>query len=212
MRIHDQRGVSALEVMIGSCITAIMMASVSGITQQQQKRFSVENSRLEMQQKARAIFGAVSQLVRSAGSNRSGTVFSAPPYTTASSLPLPVAGLSSLRVRTDSNDDGTISSGLPEDVTVSWNAGSQILSVGPAAFERVAGFSLRYFDINGVEMTPPVGGWNISANADHGAVLRTIVRVRLTLDLDARSPDLQTKQKERLTMTSDVTLTNQLPV
>ena len=198
--------------MIGSLITVVVVGSASTVTQMQKTRFAAESSKIEMQQKARTILNVVSGFVRSSGASRQGSVFSAAPYTTSSSLPVPEGSPTSVRVRSDINDDGGVGSGIPEDVLITWNSATKVLMVGPTVFQRVQGFTLRYFDSNGSELVPPSGGWNIASDASHGMTLRSIVRIEVTINMEARARDLATKQLATMSLTSEVTIINQVPL
>jgi Tfp pilus assembly protein PilW len=208
MNTNTQKGMTLIETAIGCLLSVIVIFGVTSTAQQSQKRLSSETYRVEMQQKARTAFDLMSNYIRSAGANRSG-VFSAAPYTTSSVLPIPSASSASIRLRSDFDDNGTLGTSLPEDVTISWDSTADTLNVGPSRYDKVANLTLRYYDNDGVEMTPPTGGWNIAGDASHGDTLRSITRVQVELLVEGRHANAITGQIEQMTFTSDITVTNQ---
>src|SRR5438876_813814 len=120
---NSQAGVGILESIFASALTVVLVLGITTITQQSQKGMSTEGLRIELQQAGRLALDRATNSIRGAGSNRAGG-FSSAPFTTASSLPIPSASPSSIRVRTDINDDGVISAGN-EDVSITWDAATK---------------------------------------------------------------------------------------
>jgi hypothetical protein len=203
----SQAGTTLLETAFASLITAVIAIGITGVTQQNQKGMTTENFRMESQQTGRAVLDRISGFVRGAGANRA-SAFSSAPYTTTSSLPVPSASSSSIRLRTDANDDGVVS-GSTEDVSVSWNSTTKILTLGNSQFPNVTQFSLRYYSPAGIEIVPPSGGWNIATDASVGTTLRSIARVYLTMELMSRGKNPTSRRYEYMTLSSDATINNQ---
>lgn len=198
-----------VETAVGCLLSTVVIFAITQTAQQSQKRLSAESSGLEMQQNGRAAINLISTYVRSAGADRAG-IFSAAPYTTSSVLPIPSASSTSIRFLSDCNDNGAIAAAAPEDVSVSWTAATKTLSIGSAAQSGISSFTIRYYDSSGNELTPPSGGWNVASDATHGATLRSITRIQLELVMEARYQDPITHAYQHLTLTSDVSITNQL--
>ena len=208
MKANQQKGMTLIETSIGCLLSAVIIFGVTSTAQQSQKRLSSESYRVEMQQKGRTAIDLLSNYARSAGADRS-SIFSVAPYTTASVLPIPSASATSIRFRSDFNDDGALETSLPEDVTVSWEPGTKILSMGPASYDHVSNFTVRYYSAAGAELTPPMGGWNIASDASHGTTLRSITRIQVELSFEGRHANAITNETEQMTVVSDITVTNQ---
>jgi Tfp pilus assembly protein PilW len=205
----NERGVSVIETTIASLLATVIVLTIGSTTSQVQKTFISENDRIEMQQNARAILDLMSVYARSAGANRA-DAFSDAPFTTASELPIPQAGTTAVRLRADYDENGALSTDFPEDITVSWNDGTSTLTVGSVSIANVSNFLIRYYDESGNELTPPVGGWDVSSTADHGDTLTAIARIRFELQMESRHRDPATEDFNQATLVSDATVRNQL--
>lgn len=207
--MKGQRGATLIEAAITSLVASMIVLAVGSMTNQVQKKLLSEGDRIEMQQKGRAMLEVISVYARSAGANRT-NVFSVAPYTTASVLPIPTASGTMIRLRSDYNENGALAASFPEDLTVSWNSGAKTLTAGPMTIENVSNFVIRYYNSAGTELAPPGGGWDVSTTASHGDSLAAIARIQIELELESRHRDPTTNQYERQTLTSDVTVRNQL--
>ena len=207
--MSSQRGATLIEVAVASLITTLILLTVGSTTDQAQKKLFSESDRVEMQQKGRAALDVLSVYARSAGANRS-NVFSTAPYTTASVLPIPQADSATVRFRANYDENGVLANTFPEDVTVSWDSSTDTLTAGPMTIANVSNFVIRYYDSDGAALTPPVGGWVVSATASHGDTLATIARIQFEIQLESRHADPMTNQFALQTLISDVTVRNQL--
>ena len=207
--MNGQRGTTLIETAISSLIATLIILAVGSATTQIQKSVSSEADRIEMQQNGRAILDLISVYGRSAGADRA-TVFGSAPYTTASVLPIPQASSSMVRLRADYDENGGLSNTFPEDLTVSWNSGTRVLTAGAVTIANVDNFVIRYYNSAGTQLMPPMGGWDVSLNAADGDTLSAIARMRLELRLQSRYRDPTTSQFNLQTLISDVTIRNQL--
>ena len=114
-----------------------------------------------------------------------------------------------VRFRADYDESGALATTFPEDITVTWNSGTNTLSAGGTSLLNVSNLTIRYFDSSGAELTPPMGGWDVSTTAAHGAVLASIARIRLQIQMQSRYRNPADNQFIQETLTSDITVRNQ---
>ena len=206
--MKNEKGTTLLEVMVTSLLTVTIVLAVGSATAQTSKSLFAGTERIEMMQKGRAIMEMISVYGRAAGANRA-SAFSSAPYSTTSVLPIPQAGSTMIRLQSDYDDNGALTTSFPEDITVSWNSGAKNLTVGTSTFSNISNFVIRYYNESGTEIAGP---WDISGNAAHGALLCSIARVQFQLELESRHIDPTTRQFAHETMIWDVTVRNQLTV
>ena len=206
--MKKQRGATLIETAAASLIATVIILGLGSVTTQIQRNFSTEHDRIEMQQNGRAILDLITVYGRSAGADRA-TVFSDPPYTTASTLPIPQASSTMVRFRADYDESGALATTFPEDITVSWNSGTNVLTAGGMNLSNVSNLMIRYYNSSGIELTPPMGGWDVSATAAHGSVLSTIARIRLQIQMRSRYRNVANNEFILETLTSDITVRNQ---
>jgi hypothetical protein len=203
----NAKGASLIETAVASLLSVVIVLAVGTIVLRSQRQITVEQTRVEIQQKGRAGMGLLSGYLRSAGSNRQ-NVFSTAPYSTSSVLPIPRADVSLIRLQSDYNDDGDLGDS-GENVLISWNSATKLLTIGSTSLDGITNFQIRYYNSSGTELVPPSGGWDISADASHGSTLASITRVLVRIELEGRYSDPVSKQLETLTITSDVAVPNQ---
>lgn len=204
--MKNEKGTTILEVAITSFLTVTIILAVGSAAAQTSAKLYSESDRIEMLQKGRAIMEMISVYSRATGVDRAG-VFSSSPYSTTSVLPIPQASSTMVRLRSDYDDNGALTTSFPEDLTISWNSGTKTLIVGSSTFSNVSNFVIRYYNDSGTELTGP---WDISGNAAHGAILRSIARIQFQIQLESRHMDPMTRQFSHETMIWDVTVRNQL--
>ncbi len=204
--MRNDKGATLIEVAITSLITVTIILALGSVTAQTNKQFFSETDRIEMQEKSRAIMDIIATYGRAAGADRAG-IFSNAPYTTASVLPIPQATSTMVRLRSDYDDNGALSSSSPEDITVSWTSGTKTLTVGSSTFSNISNFVIRYYDSSG---NPLTGSWNIAASAADGPALRSIARIQIEVELEGRHTDPTTNQLAHETRLWDVAVRNQL--
>jgi Tfp pilus assembly protein PilV len=204
--MNSEKGATLVEVVISSVLAATIVLAVASAAAQTNKKLLSETDRIEMVQTGRTMMDTISVYGRAAGANRAG-VFANAPYTTTSVLPIPQASSTMVRLRSDYDDNGALGTSIPEDITISWNSGSKTLTAGASTFPNVSNFLIRYYDAAGTELTGP---WDITANAAHGATLRSIARIQFQVQMESRHLDPTTRALAHQTITWDVTVRNQL--
>jgi Tfp pilus assembly protein PilW len=207
--VSGNRGATLLEIAIATLAATMIILAVGSAMTQIQRNFSSETDRLEMQQNGRALLDMISLYGRSAGADRD-NVFSSAPYSTTSVLPIPQASPTMVRFRADYDENGALLNTFPEDFTVSWNNVTRVVTAGPVTIANVNNFLIRYYNSAGAELTPPMGGWDVSTTAAHGDIVSAIARMSVQLVLESRYRNPANNQFSLQTLTSDITVRNQL--
>ncbi len=204
--MRNEKGATLIEVAITSLLTVTIILAVGSVTAQTNRKLFSETDRIEMQEKGRAIMDIIATYGRATGADRAG-IFSNAPYTTTSVMPIPQASSTMMRLRSDYDDNGALATTLPEDITVSWTSGTKTLVIGSSTFSNISNFVIRYYDSSGAQLA---GTWNIAASAADGPALRSIARIQVEVELEARHTDPTTNQLAHETLLWDVAVRNQL--
>lgn len=179
-------GLTLVEVMMTMLIFATVLAVINNVFFTTQNLYSSTSQRAEMQMNARSGLGVMMTEIRMAGCDPNGIGV----------IGLVRATQDSVRVRSDLNGDGVITTNEPsEDVLYFYNSATETLFRNPgtgavAMVPDVSALSFGYFDENDQPLVPlPLNaaraalvrsiGINITSETTKGGELNSITRIGL---------------------------------
>lgn len=184
--IHEERGLTLIELMIVLVLSMLLMAAVYVTYQVQRKTSDVQQEVSALQQDVRAVLDILARDVRQAGCD--------PQLTGVPGLVPTECGGSRISFTMDLDDDGNITD--PDEQVKYTYAGNTLTrtsnTVGPALAvpmsSKVTAFGLKYLDASGT-VIPPTGGGGAFLLSTEAASVRS-VEIAITMQSNKKDPDL----------------------